>query len=207
MVAGRDADRVLRQPGPEPRPRGAARDLRRGRRHGRGLADRLRLGLALLRRRPGRTTARRSSHSGTASRGPATGRGSGASPPTARSAQGGGHRPARPQRAQARRRDEQRHHARRGPAARPDRGRQGRAVHGARRRLVRAVARRAGRHRRARAAHDGRALPVGLGRRPRVRGAATASPRSARPARRCPRWSRSTWRRAARRVRSAPSAA
>ena len=76
------------------------------------------------------------------------------------------HRPARPERAQAGLRDEQRHHARRGSAAGAHGRRQGGAVHCPGRRLVRAVARGPRRHGRARAADDGRALPLGLGRGP-----------------------------------------
>ena len=83
VVPGRHADRVRGQPSPEPGPRGATGDLGGGGRHRRGHAARARRRRDLRPADLDDATAPRSSHSGTSGRGPATGRGSGGSRPTA----------------------------------------------------------------------------------------------------------------------------
>ena len=194
MVAGRDADRLRGEPASRTRTSRSVARSGRGRRDRRGHADRQRRRRGLrppdldARRRrdprPGRPVA--------AGRLPdrhlaVRGRRLGAAPVAGRTCW-----PARPQ---AGRRDEQRHDARRGPAARAHGRRQGGPVHGARRRLIRAVAGGAGRATASRNGSPRTSTTSPAGTPSPVRGERIASLRSARAAPTSRRWSPSTSRR------------
>ena len=105
LVARRHPDRVRGQPPAEPGPRLAVVGVRRRRGDGRGHDDRRRARRRCSSAPPGPPTARRSSRSATASRAPATGPGSGASPPTARTPAGAAARTCSRAASSSRRRD------------------------------------------------------------------------------------------------------